>query len=97
MASKPETTLQRKIREELLKLFPSLYIIKIHGGMYQEPGIPDLLLCVRGRFIGLEVKIPGEEPTQLQLDHIARIRASGGKAGIVESVNEAIKFVKKYY
>lgn len=32
---------------------------KIHGGdLYQETGIPDLLCCIHGIFVGIEVKDP---------------------------------------
>jgi hypothetical protein len=32
------------------------WVVKIHGGAYQDAGTPDLLACYKGRFIAVEVK-----------------------------------------
>ena len=48
-----ESDLIRKISEHL-KTVPNLYFWKEHGGMYGTAGIPDLIVCYKGRFIGLE-------------------------------------------
>ena len=64
----------------------------------QEKGIPDILGCHKGRFIGLEVKRPGKdyrEPTMYQKKRLREIRLSGGIAGVVTSVEEAIDLVSK--
>jgi hypothetical protein len=44
MASKPETKLQRAIQKELKSR--GWWCLKIHGGIFQRAGIPDLL-CIR--------------------------------------------------
>jgi hypothetical protein len=36
---------------------PRTKAFKIHGNQYQESGIPDLLICSNGRFIGVECKV----------------------------------------
>lgn len=33
-------------------------VIKIHGDAYMESGTPDLIACLHGRFIAIEVKAP---------------------------------------
>ena len=60
---------------------------KIHGGIYSQ-GVPDLLVCYKGRFIALEVKTPDNKagPTRLQRAQLAQIRASGGLGYVVRSV-----------
>jgi hypothetical protein len=56
----------------------------------QEAGIPDLLVCYRGFFIGLEVKQPGAEHTvRPRQKHILKqIEESGGIAEVVSSVEQ---------
>ena len=43
-------------------------------------GCPDLLVCWRGLFVALEVKVPGNPPTKAQLRQMALIREAGGAA-----------------
>ena len=55
----------------------------------------DLIGCVSGRFFALEVKCPGEEATEDQLEWIADIHAAGGFACVVDCVDEAMDAVKR--
>lgn len=50
------------------------------GGGYTKSGIPDLLVCCEGVFLGVELKAPRGKPSDLQLKHLHRIRDSGGLA-----------------
>lgn len=72
--------------------------IKTHGGPYARQGTPDLLACIEGYFIGLEVKLPGKEDTltPLQEETIRTINAEGGFASMVTSVEEALFFVEQF-
>ena len=52
-------------------------------------GSPDIIgQLVDGRFLGVECKLPGEEPTELQVDFLERIRRYGGVALVVHSAEE---------
>ena len=64
---------------------------KIHGGPHQSRGLPDIIACYRGHMIGFEVKVPGREGTMtnLQRSKLRRIRAAGGVAAMIVSVQEA--------
>ena len=73
----------------LLKKLPRCFAWKTHGGMYGTAGIPDVIACVDGRFVALEVKQPGGRPTALQTATIEKIRAAGGLADIVASAEQA--------
>ena len=55
---------------------------------YGVSGAPDIIACHRGRFIGIEVKREGKEPTGLQLRRLCAIRDSDGWAfwGTAEKV-----------
>lgn len=65
--------------------------LKEHGAWYvktwsngvQRSGIPDLIICWKGRFIGLELKAEKGRASALQLYEIQKIREAGGMAEIV--------------
>lgn len=64
-----------------------------HGGL--GPGSPDVIACVRGRFVGLEVKLPKGTPvTDEQLAWLARLEERGGFGVVVRSVDEAVMAVR---
>lgn len=54
------------------------WFTKIWGGGYQKSGIPDLILCVNGVFISVELKAPNGRPSVLQKMNTARINQSNG-------------------
>lgn len=99
-----ESTLTASIVREIVRCWPSCWYFKVHGSPYQRAGVPDLLLCVEGRFIGLEVKHPkpGESEdharsraTVRQRKQISDIIAAGGYAAVVVSVEEAVAAVEQ--
>lgn len=51
---------------------------KIWGGGFQKSGIPDILACVNGLFMAIEVKASNGTPSELQKLNISRINKSGG-------------------
>jgi hypothetical protein len=60
---------------------PTAFIIKTVGGPYQQGGLPDLLLCMKGVFVGIEAKNSDTaDPTPRQEDALRRIHAAGGLA-----------------
>ncbi len=71
-----------------LKTVPGCFAWKEHGGMYGTAGIPDVICCCGGRFYGFEVKTEVGRPTKLQEATIRKIRAAGGTALVVRSVDE---------
>lgn len=71
--------------------------IKIHGSATQGGGISDIVGCIDGKFVALEVKRPdgtyGLTPKQkLFLD---RISSEGGIAGVITSPDEAIETLQQ--
>lgn len=49
------------------------------GAQFTQAGIPDLLVCYKGKFIAIEVKAAGGHPSELQLYNLRKIEAAGGK------------------
>lgn len=60
---------------------------KIHGGNLQRRGLPDIIVCYGGYFMGLEVKRKdGEQPTPLQRHVLDEITVNGyGYSGVIYS------------
>lgn len=66
-------------------------VIKKHGAYYFFPaqngygraGVPDIIVCYKGRFLGVECKAGFNKPTLLQEKEIAAIHKAGGSAMVV--------------
>src|SRR5580693_5751518 len=97
MARQRETRLLQRVRRRLIARFGGRYV-KVHGSLFQEAGISDLLGCVEGLFIALEVKTPEDRrgASDLQKEFIADIIANGGLARVVKSPQEAIAAVERH-
>lgn len=96
MATQGESRLQRRIQEALTRAFPGCYVIKVHVSEFSAAGTPDLIACIRGYFIALEVKVPGETPTELQAYTLRCIHDAGGLAHVVTSPEQAVALVQDY-
>ena len=48
------------------------------GAAFTKTGIPDLLVCCNGRFLGVELKAPNGKPSELQIYNLKKIDESGG-------------------
>lgn len=58
------------------------WYLKTWSNGIQRKGIPDLLICCNGLFLGVELKAMNGKPSDLQKREIKRIRKSNG-IGIV--------------
>jgi rubredoxin len=50
---------------------------KIHGSRYSDAGEPDIDACIRGRAVKIELKMPGNKPTPVQMASMRRWEAAG--------------------
>lgn len=50
------------------------------GAAFTKSGIPDLLVCCNGWFIGIELKAPNGKPSDLQIYNLRQINRAGGYA-----------------
>lgn len=67
------------------------WTLKTHGAVMQVNGLPDLICCYRGRFVGLEVKQPGGSATALQLQTLSDMSHAGALTGVVDSEEAALE------
>jgi hypothetical protein len=67
---------------------------RVRGGYMQlaPAGSPDVIgyTLAGGRFVGLEVKLPGEKPTPIQETWREQIAKAGGISATVWSVEDAL-------
>lgn len=80
--STPESSIKRKVTT-LLKQFGIYYFYPVTGG-YGRSGVPDIVCCWRGIFIGIECKANGNKPTALQMKNLNAIAEQGGLTVLVD-------------
>lgn len=76
------------VKEQNIQTSIMNYISSIGGlpikfnnmGIYAKAGVSDILACIKGRFVAIEVKRPGNKPTAVQLQFIAAVNNIGGLA-----------------
>lgn len=52
------------------------------------PGSPDIVCCIEGTFVGLEVKGAKGKLSQAQCDFKARLEEAGGRYHVVRSIDD---------
>lgn len=57
--------------------------VKFFANKYTRVGIPDILACINGHFVAIEVKSDRGEPSELQLYNVREIRKAGGFAFVL--------------
>ena len=90
-----ESKLSRKIMAALR--LKGYFCFKVHGSEFMMSGLPDIIVCAEGLFIGLETKLPSTRgnvsPRQVYVHSL--INAAEGTALVVCSPDEALGAVQK--
>ena len=109
MGVQKETRLQNQIRLAVSENFDNVILWRNHTGAFKSPngqlvkfglcpGSADLIgIALQdgvGRFVAMEIKLPGEKPRQDQVRFLERVRELGGISGAVTSVEEAIALLR---
>lgn len=83
------TPRERTIQRACLKTLRAAgaYAVNIAGGPAIDTGTPDILACYRGRFVAVEVKRPGQVPTEIQRFRLKQIAGAGGHC--IVAINKA--------
>lgn len=72
------------------------YCENIWGGGFQSAGIPDILACYRGVFLGIEVKVGKNKPSALQKAKVNMINQAGGLAVVTWDNTEQLVAMLDY-
>jgi pantoate kinase len=81
----PEAKVKARIKRVLAEV-GAYYAMPVGTGLGNS-GVPDFLVCFRGKFIGIEAKAGGRRPTALQEKHLNDIRVAGGTALVIDETN----------
>ena len=81
MAETPEKKVKKQVRA-LLDELGAYYVMSVTGG-YGSQGAPDFLVCLRGKFVGIETKAGKGKTTALQDLNLQKIRDAGGVALVI--------------
>lgn len=81
-------TPEGKVKKEVIAYLNELgayYFMPVTGG-YGRSGVPDIVACLNGKFVGIECKAGDNQPTALQVKNLKAIRSAGGLSFCVNSV-----------
>lgn len=82
-------TPEKKVKNNVVKILKArgvYYFFPATYGMGRS-GVPDIVCCHNGRFIGIECKANGNKPTPLQERELASIKVAGGLALVIDENN----------
>lgn len=85
MASTPEAKVKKAVKA-ILDEMHVYHFSPFQAGMGRA-GIPDIICCYNGRFIGIECKAGNNITTALQNRELAAIHAAGGFAFVIRETN----------
>ena len=85
MASTPE----KKVKDKVKKFLDSIgaYHFSPMTGGFGRSGVPDIIVCLKSKFIAIECKANGGKTTMLQEKNIDAIRVNKGIAMVVDENN----------
>ena len=85
MAMTPEAKVKKKVKE-ILDEQQVYHFSPMQNGMGRA-GIPDIIACHGGKFIGIECKAGSNKPTALQERELNLILNAGGEAYVINEEN----------
>lgn len=85
MAKTPEGKVKDRVVAALKDAGAYYFFPATHG--FGRSGVPDVVACINGNFLGIECKAGTNKPTALQVRELERIRLAGGVAVVVNETN----------
>lgn len=85
MASTPEKKVKREVAK-VLDAYNVYYFYPATGG-FGRSGVPDIVACFKGHFIGIECKAGKNTTTALQDRELEKIEAAGGRSMVINEDN----------
>ena len=95
MAQTPEAKVKAKVVKALKDADVYYFFPATHG--FGRSGVPDIVCCVDGKFLGIECKAGKNKPTALQVREMEDIRQANGIAVVVneESWDNLPEFLRR--
>lgn len=86
-----EKNIENKIKNYLKS--KGAYYFKHHGNQFSQVGVPDIIACYKGRFIGIEVKNETGKTSPLQDVNLKMINDAGGIGIVARCVEDVSKVI----
>lgn len=83
MSRTPEGKVKDAVTKLLRELGAYYFFPATHG--FGRSGVPDIVVCIAGKFVGIECKAGKNKPTALQEREMDAIRSAGGTAVVVST------------
>jgi len=81
-----EKQIENKIKRFLAE--QGAYYFKHFGCKFSKAGVPDIIACLHGKFLGIEVKREDGKLSELQKINLEQIRDAGGIGIVARSVED---------
>ena len=97
MAMTKEGEIKKRVKEILDKAGCWYFFPAANG--YGRSAIPDIICCMKGRFLAIECKKENLRPTAIQQREMDKITANGGGAICInaENVEQLAGFIERLY
>ena len=82
-------TAEGKVKDAVTKILKdrgAYYFFPVSGG-FGRSGVPDIIACHKGQFIGIECKSGNNKPTALQFAEMAKIDNARGLTMVINENN----------
>ena len=86
-----EKVIENKIKTALASLGINCWFFKHAASAAMKVGIPDIICCIKGRFVGIEVKQENGIQSDAQKVTCKNIREAGGEYWIVWSYEDFVE------
>lgn len=90
--TKPEKKLQDKVVRYLKDR--GIYCLNLYGDGRSGKGKPDIIACIKGKFVAMELKVGANDMQADQVIHKRRIEKSGGLHYTPYTIDDVIKIVE---
>lgn len=88
MAKTPEAKVKAKV-VDVLKSYGAYFFYPVTGG-YGRSGVPDIVCCWKGRFMGIECKANGGVITALQMKNLNDIVTQKGISLVIDDTGVGV-------
>lgn len=89
---------EQHIQDSIMRYIKSIGGLPIKQnqiGIYGQAGVPDILACIKGRFVAIEVKRPGQKPKPIQEAFLDAINKKGGVGFWADNLDKVKDTLKK--
>ena len=87
---------EKKLQDNCIRYLKSkkIYHVNLFGNGWSAKGAPDLIACIKGKFVAFELKVGENDLQDDQKIHRTRIKRSGGLHYSPYTLSEFISIVE---